>query len=558
MGTGLFGLVMSTTESQSAFTAENWRQLRSFNFYRLAIAFAAAALAYSGETIPPFGASVPTLFNSASLVYSGVALFFIIANYRRWPNFEAQATFLAFIDIVLLTLLMHASQGLESGLGLLLLVAVAGASLMLGARLTILFAALATIAIGIEVNWTFLAGGEWIAQRWTTEGYTQMGLLGIGLFATAGLTQLLAQRLRATEALAQQRGVDLANLAQVNDLIIQRMHSGVLACDKDGKVHMLNKTARGFLGVPADASDIPMLSDLSSELSVQFRQWQEKTTDAGRSIVRSRSGYALLPRFVRVGERRDDSGMLIFLEDTAILKQQAQQLKMAALARLTASIAHEIRNPLGAISHAAQLLDESTGKDAEEARLLRIIQDQSRRMNIIVENVTQLARRDKVKPIQLQLAPWIGEFIQQFTLTGKHPPEMFQTLGVTNHSVCVDPEQLQQVIGNLCQNALRHSPAFSGQALITFKTGHDQNNRPFLDTIDWGSGVPHEIVDNIFDPFFTTTPKGTGLGLYIARELCESNGARLEYFPGDKAIGSRFRVTFARAEECGEFAVGSI
>jgi len=558
MGTGLFGLAMSAADSQSAFTAENWKLLRSFNFYRLAIALAAVALAFSGEIVPPFGASGPQMFKTASLAYVGVSFLAIAASYRRWPDFETQVTFLAFADIVLLTLLMHASQGLESGVGLLLLVAVAGASLMLGTRLTVLFAALATIAIGIEVNWAFLTGGEWVAQRWTTDGYTQMGLLGIGLFATAGLTHLLAQRLRATEALAQQRGVDLANLGQVNDLIIQRMNTGVLACDQDGRVHVLNKTARGFLGVPAELSTKPMLSDLSSELAEQFRQWREKTTSGGRSIIRSRSGYALLPRFVPVGERREDTGMLVFLEDTAVLKQQAQQLKMAALARLTASIAHEIRNPLGAIAHAAQLLDESADKSADETRLLRIIQDQSRRMNIIIENVTQLARRDKVNPVRLQLAPWIDEFIRQFTLTGKHPPQMFRTLGVTNHSVCVDPDQLQQVIGNLCQNALRHSPAFSGEALIAFKTGQDKDNRPFLDAVDWGSGVPPEIVDNIFDPFFTTTPKGTGLGLYIARELCESNGARLEYFPGDKGVGSRFRVTFARAEECGELAEGSL
>lgn len=558
MGTRLFGLAMSAEDSQSAFTAEKWKLLRSFNFYRLAIALAAVALAFSGETIPPFGASGPQVFNAASMAYAGVALFSIATIHRRWPDFETQATFQAFVDIVALTLLMHTSQGLESGVGLLLLVAVAGASLMLGTRLTILFAALATIAIGMEVNWAFLTGGEWIAERWVTDGYTQMGLLGIGLFATAGLTHLLAKRLQATEAIAQQRGVDLANLAQVNDLIIQRMHSGVLACDRDGRVHMLNKAARSFLGIPADTSNKLMLSDLSPELAGQFRQWVENATGAGRSIIRSRSGYALLPRFVPVGERRNDSGMLVFLEDTAVLKQQAQQLKMSALARLTASIAHEIRNPLGAISHAAQLLDESTSKGAEETRLLRIIQDQSRRMNIIIENVTQLARRDKVSPVQLQLAPWIGEFIRQFTITGKHPSEMFHILGVTNHSVCIDLEQLHQVVGNLCQNALRHSPAYSGQALIAFKTGHDNNNRPFLDVIDWGSGVPPEIVDNIFDPFFTTTPKGTGLGLYIARELCESNGARLEYFPGDKSVGSRFRVTFARAEECSEFAVGSL
>lgn len=557
MGIGIFGSAMSAADSQTAFTAENWKLLRAFNFYRLAIALAAAGIAFSGEIITPFGTSAPGLFQAAAVLYVGIALLALASIWRRWPDFETQATFLAFIDITLLTLLMHASQGMDSGVGLLLLVAIAGASLMLGTRLTVLFAALATIAIGIEVNWAFLTEGEWISTRWKTDGYTQMGILGIGLFATAGLTHLLAQRLRATEALAQQRGVDLANLGQVNDLIIQRMHSGVLACDQDGRIHMLNRTARVFLGVPIDSTTKPLLTDLSTDLAEHLRQWQGRVAGGMRSIIRSRAGYALLSRFVPVGERREDTGVLVFLEDTAALKQQAQQLKMAALARLTASIAHEIRNPLGAIAHAAQLLDESANKSEDETRLLRIIQDQSRRMNIIIENVTQLARRDKVNPVQLQVASWIGDFINQFTITGKHPAEMFQTIGVSEIEVCVDSEQLQQVVGNLCQNALRHSPAFTGQPLIAFKTGQDKEARPFLDVVDWGTGVPTDIVDNIFDPFFTTTPKGTGLGLYIARELCESNGGRLEYFPGDKGVGSRFRVTFARAEECSEFATGA-
>jgi two-component system sensor histidine kinase PilS (NtrC family) len=275
-------------------------------------------------------------------------------------------------------------------------------------------------------------------------------------------------------------------------------------------------------------------------------------------MLRTRSGYTLLPRFQAIGERREDTGVLIFLEDTAVIKQQAAQLKMSALARLTASIAHEIRNPLGAIAHAAQLLGEAGDRSEDDARLLRIVQEQSRRMNVIVENVTQLSRRDKVNLQPVQLGTWVTDFIRQFTLTGKHPPEMFNTLGIANLGVCVDPDQLQQVVGNLCQNALRHSPPFTGQALIAFKTGLDPDQHPFLDVIDWGSGVPPEIVDHIFDPFFTTTPKGTGLGLYIARELCEGNGGRLEYHPGENGVGSRFRVTFARIEECADMAVGTL
>ncbi len=559
MGRGLLSAVMSAQESASAFTAQNWKLLRGFNFYRLFIAALAAGLALSGESVAPFGTAAPQLFEYAALVYLGLSSLAFLTIYRRQPDFESQATVLAFGDIILITLLMHASAGIESGVGLLLLVAVAGASLMLTTRMTILFAALATIALGIQVNWEFLTQGEWIASRWKIDNYNQMGFLGIGLFATATLTHFLARRLRATEELAQQRGVDLANLAQLNELVIARLLAGVVVCDGDGKLRLMNKAARTFLSVPETGEAPATLNELSAELSQQMRAWQGKrSAGSGRNMFRSRSGYTLLPRFQAIGERREDTGVLIFLEDTAVIKQQAAQLKMSALARLTASIAHEIRNPLGAIAHAAQLLDEAGSRSEDDTKLLRIIQEQSRRMNTIVENVTQLSRRDKVSMQPVQLGSWIADFIRQFSLTGKHPPELFNTLGVTNLGVCVDPDQLQQVVGNLCQNALRHSPPFSGQALIAIKTGYDKDLRPFLDVIDWGSGVPPEIVEHIFDPFFTTTPKGTGLGLYIARELCEGNAGRIEYFPGDGGIGSRFRISLARSEECADMATGTL
>lgn len=558
MGSGFLGAALSAAESQTVFSAENWKALRSFNFYRLIIAMAAAGLALSGADIAPFGTAAPRLFGFTSLVYAGLALAALVAIERRWGNLETLAGFLAFADIILLTLLMHASQGLESGTGLLMLVSIAGASLILGTRLTILFAALATIAIGIEVNWAFLTEGEWVASRWDTSQYTQLGLLGIGLFATAGLTHLLARRLRATEALAEQRGVDLANLAQLNELVIARMPSGVLACDPSGRIYMLNKMARAFLGAEPDDRAALSLRALAPELADQLQQWQDKGAGSTRSAIQSRNGYSLLPRFQPIGERREDNGILIFLEDLTVVRQQAAQFKMAALARLTASIAHEIRNPLGAISHAAQLMTESATHAPDEDRLLRIIQDQSRRMNVIIENVTQLSRRDKIRPMPIQMSLWIPDFIRQFTLDGLNRPETFQTLGVDNVEACFDPEQLQQVVHNLSTNALRHSPPFSGQALIAFKAGHDKEQRPYLDVTDRGTGVPADIAESIFDPFFTTTPKGTGLGLYISRELCEGNGARLEHFPGERGVGARFRITFARPEECTELATGTL
>jgi len=552
MGSRFFGAALSASADQTTFTVETWKLLRSFNFYRLVIACAATFLAFSSLAVPPFGSASPQLFEAASLAYLVVAVLAAVAIHKKSLGFEPLATLLVFADIVLLTLLMHASHGIDSGVGLLLLVAVAGASLMLGKRMTILFAALATIAVGIEVNWSFLTEGEWAASRWSTDGYTQMGLLGIGLFATATLTHFLANRLRATEELAQKRGVDLANLSQLNELIIARMQSGVLVCDPQGQVHMTNKIARTFLGIPSDFRQAD-LSEFSVELGNQFRDWRE-TAGSTRAMIRTESGYSLLPRFLPIGDRRDDKGVLVFLEDASLIRQQAAQFKMAALARLTASVAHEIRNPLGAIAHAAQLLTEAGSRSSEDERLVRIIQDQARRMNVIIENVTQLSRRDKINPVRILLSAWIPDFIRQFTLDGLNPADIFDTQGVGEIEVCFDPDQLQQIVNNLCTNALRHSPPFQGKPLIAFQTGNDPDQRPYLEVRDWGKGIPADIAEHIFDPFFTTTPKGTGLGLYISRELCEGNGAQLSHLPGAGGMGACFHVSFARPEECGELA----
>jgi len=543
----------SQSQSQAAVAEQNWKLLSLYNYYRLIISLSAAVLALSGAAVPPFGLSSPDLFLIASITYAIVSLVSLETIRRQRPDFETQATFQIFADITLITFLMHASGGLSSGLGLLLLVAVAGSSLMLGKKMTVLYAALATIAALVEHSWDWWTGAA-VSVDQVVQGYPQVGMLGIGLFTTATLGYTLATRLRATEAIAERRGVDLANLSQLNALIIQRMHSGVLICDRGGRIRMMNQTAATFLGLSGDSMKTGLAS-ASAELANHLTQSLANPTRRTRSPVKTRRGYTVIPRFIVLGEPPNHTGTLIFLEDAAVLKQQAQQLKMAALARLTASIAHEIRNPLGAIANAAQLLGEGAPKDREDNRLVRIIGDQTRRMNVIVENITQLSRRDQVNPVMLPLQPWLEEFMQHFAETLKIPREAFAVYGAEDLQICIDPDQFYQVVGNLSQNALRHSPPFSGNLLVKFQGGTNSDGRPFLDVIDWGRGVPEEIRDQIFEPFFTTTPKGTGLGLYIARELCEGNGAGLDYYPGAGGVGSRFHVTFARAEECGELRI---
>ena len=545
----------SRVEGRATVQAQNWKLLRYFNFYRLTIALAATAIAVFFGKYPPFGDAHPGLFLSTSVVYAILSLTAAFSIHSQKPDFDSQAALLSFADVTLLTIIMHASGGLASGLGLMLVVAIAGTSLMLGKRLTIFYASLAVIAVLLEHSWGWLTGTV-AADANIMDGFPQVGLFGIGLYATAFFGNLLATRLRATEELAQRRGVDVANLTQLNELVIQRMQSGVVICDAQGNIHLMNQSARKFLGMQNGVENNPPLNEVSSELAIQLFQWLgNSAAGRGRKVFTSRVGYSLLPRFISLGDDKN-SVKLIFLEDMSILKQQAQQLKMAALARLTASIAHEIRNPLGALTNAAQLLGETMEtEDAEEKRLVKIIDEQSKRMNVIVQNVTQLSRRDRINPIRLDLEPWLQDFLKQYAETVSVPREAFATHEIQGLSACVDPDQLYQVITNLCQNALRHSPPFTGTPLIKLQGSRDGEDRPVLDVIDWGAGVNPDIADNIFDPFFTTTPKGTGLGLYIARELCEGNGATLNYHPGEGGVGSRFRVSFVRAEDCADLGM---
>lgn len=537
------------TDRRSA-SARHWKLLQYFNFYRVLIAATAVGIALFFGSLPPFGEQDPQLFLYASLTYLVITLFGIEITRSRVPDCETQVGVFGFVDIIFLTLLMYTSGGMVSGLGLLMMLSVTGASFILGRRMTVFIAAVATIAVLVEHSWEWLRGSI-ISSGDLIEGFPQVGMLGIGLFAISALAHNLSQRLQSSEALAERRGVDLLNLANINEEIIQRMQMGVLVCNVNGHISMINKRTQAFLGMRGNEKTKPPLQQIAPELAETMKQWLENPNGQLRRPFRSKPGYMLLPRFVLLGKDQR-SGILVFLNDTALLRQQAQQLKMAALARLTASIAHEIRNPLGAITNAAQLLAESGQQRGDDQRLVEIIEDHSRRMNVIIENITQLSRRDRVSQLRVSLHPWMQEFLQQFMGPNDLPPGSVVFEGAENLTACVDPDQLYQVVVNLCTNALRHCPSYDGGApLVRIQAGTRGNGQPFIDVIDSGAGIAPEVVDNIFDPFFTTTPQGTGLGLYIARELCEGNGGQLDYIP-DQQSGAHFRVTLAKAEDCSE------
>ena len=495
-----------------------WTSLRYFNLYRMVLAgiFLGTTLMY-GDAFN-LGLHSLELFRyvAAAYLFCSVVLHGVLRDLR--DKFELQLSLQACLDIVAIALLMWASGGMRSGLGVTLLISLTAASIVAPRRLAFLYAALGTIALLLEQSY-------WVLEHDApTASYLQPGLLAIAFFATAGVTSWLASRVAANERLARQRGRQLATQTRVNQLVIEDMQDGVLVLDRAGRVIQHNPQAQQLLG-GGNLLGAPISS------LVPGYSGAGDFEAAGRDV-------RMRPLDSRVGEELS----VVLVEDTTRAREQAQQLKLAALGRLTATIAHVIRNPLGAISHAAELLrEEKRGEDRE--RLTRIIHDNSRRLDRLVSDVLQLNRRDRVRAAPLRLQPWLGGFLAEFVANEAVPAERFALDTRRESWVEFDREHLHQVMWNLLKNAVRYARAEPKSVRIVLDGYAD---RVELSVIDNGPGVPAPIQAQLFEPFFTTEAKGTGLGLYLARELCEANSATLEY--ANNPPGAHFRIRCRQAK----------
>lgn len=536
-----------------------WRVFRASHIYRLALATLLLTTFGLGEQNRLFGAQNPKLFLGAAVTYMILTLLAIAGTYRRRPVLSVQAHLQMLIDLVALTVMSHASGGLNSSLNSLLIAAVAASGILLP-----LISALLSAALGF-----FLLLGSWMMGQWqTAEGlartgrgpggwtglwerlanasddWLRLGVLGATLFIAAGFIYALAERARRSEALAHRRTFELLEAAELNQGIIRHLQNGVVVVDGSSRVLLLNDTARDALGCK-DAGPNMTLEALSPPLAQRLEAWLNGTGSEARAFRPAEHRPELIPRFTRLSGVRS-TNVLILLDDLEQATERLQQIKLTALGRLTAGIAHEIRNPLTAISHAAQLLRESASASSSDRRLAQIVHDHVMRANRIITDVLDLARRDRVKPERLVLASWLEAFSREFAPEGDGlPVEWRQTVEPNSLAVNFDPHQLHQVLWNLCANACQHGVRPGASPRVEFRAGLDPGRgRPFLEVRDAGPGISEDNAVKLFEPFFTTRARGTGLGLYLARELCEANRAQLQYLPIAEG-GCCFRITFA-------------
>jgi two-component system sensor histidine kinase PilS (NtrC family) len=506
-----------------------WRSLYYFNVFRLAVAGLMLVVVAIWRAELQFGSQNLALFVVTVIFYILFSLPCFTLIKIRW-RFNLQLTIQVAADIVFMVILMHASGGISSGLGLLLLATLAGAGLISRGRLTLFYAALATIAVLLE-------HGYWVLRYEPASGqFVQAGLLSVGYFATALLAHTLARYAAASEQLAAQREIDLENLAQVNQLVIQDMQDGVLVVDMDGVIRQINARAEHMLGA-LDGRHEALLPQYAPALAQSFRKWREDSAASDLKAV-TLPGNRINARYVSVGRARR-VGAVIFLEDISRAQTQAQQLKLAALGRLTGNIAHEIRNPLGAISHAAELLGEQPASSDTIRRLIMIIHDNTLRLDRMVSDVLRLNRGDRAQRESIKLVEFLRKFVEQFSLVEKIPPETVAIEPRADPRVLFERSHLDQVMWNLCRNALRYCRREEGSIRICVGTERS-GSIVRLDIVDDGPGVAPVMRSQMFEPFVTTDAGGSGLGLYIAREISEANGALLDYV--ETPAGAQFTV----------------
>jgi two-component system sensor histidine kinase PilS (NtrC family) len=546
---------MARQHALSAASRETfWRSLQTLTVTRIVIALVLLVYLSVDPGRGPAGGQLSGVpYAGTCVAYLAAALLFAAVTHYWRRRFLWQLSCQILVDIGAISLLYLAAGGARSGLGLLYLFPLAGAAILAPLVLALFSASLATLFMLAESTWRIFLSEQ-------DAPLFQAGMMGAAFFAMVLVVSRLAARLIGQEELAARRGADLSIQQAVYRIVVDDAGDGILVVGRDGFVFSGNPAARRMLGLEADSdfrlADSAALEPVAqgfdawieagpSDAYVTIKRWQEQD---GPVRGRLDQPVHLKLRFARV-DTPDGAAerSVIFMQDVSAIENQAQQLKLASMGRLTASIAHEVRNPLSAIGHATSLLAEDLNGPAE-TRLLRIVGDNVARVNRMVEDILKLSRKVQPGAEPVHLKAFLEELKAEFTETHGLADNMVWIGDAGSRTVRFDGLHLREVLVNLLGNAIRYA---SGKpASIRLFPVLDATGRVELHVQDDGPGITLEVRAHLFEPFYTTSSKGTGLGLYLARELCLNNGAMLDYeYRVDGPAGfdapGRFVITFS-------------
>lgn len=512
-----------------------------YSGYRLALSFFLIALFLITLNNPVVGGSAPYLYLNALAGYAFITLMSYV-SLRHWPyQLDNQVSFMLVIDVCALTLMLYANGGPSLQMSMLYMVVVMAANILLPALRALTIALFAAITVIYQQFFYSLA------QNTDLRNIGGAALLALSFIGISLFGQLITRRLRLVERLVQERVQEINQLQAINQQIVEQIDTGLLVLDEQQHILLINKAAQRMAFSSSKAlteiTNQPLI-ELNAQLAeqIQLSLQQQHYEFLLQSPHKSQE---LNVQLTQLNYHDNSRYILVTLQSLQRLNQQVQQLKLASLGQLTASIAHEIRNPLAAISQASELMAEST-LDETDQQLLAMIQRQTKRLDLIIENILQMSRRKPISPQQLLLQDWIPALIQE-NLPQLHTyiePRIQPGL-----SVWFDPLQLQHILVNLLQNAVHHSKKIHDHPVVRILASQDEQQQVILDVMDSGPGLSASVIKTLFEPFFTTEPNGTGLGLYLSKSFCEANDAQLLYVPQTR--GACFRIVFrAPSKSC--------
>lgn len=498
----------------------NWRTFRYFIGYRFLLAVVCLlALFFPGEWNGRLGLEpTPLRYALIGAYLVGVGLGLWMASYWQ-QHFNFQLSLQALLDSLTVSVFMYFAGGVTSGLGLVLLVLLAAASLVGQGRLVLFYAAMATMAALMAQAIGVLRG------TFDPNSIVQAGFLSAGYFAIAILARLLGQRIMLNEDLARRRGIALDNQMRINQRVVERMQDGVIIVSPSGEIVRFNPRAEQWLQLSDKGGFVDVIWPALAHALADWQRGKGKNELSLSGPIGQEFALRFEPTTTASGE------VLVFMEDMARIEAQARQLKLAALGRLTASIAHEIRNPLTAISHAGELMREEA-RGAMEKRLLRIILDNSARLDRIVTDVLDLGRQRETVREAVDLRLFLPQFVQEWQAAEGLGDGVLVLDVEAQPILSFDRGHLHRVVWNLLNNARRYASGRVASLRLIARSGEIAGS-VVLRVSDDGPGVPEALREQIFEPFFTTHTQGTGLGLFIVRELCAANGASLTLLPGE-------------------------
>ncbi|RZI41894.1 two-component sensor histidine kinase [Herbaspirillum sp. HC18] len=546
-----------------------WRMLQTFCVTRIVIAI--VLLAYLGVDAMHDGQAIKLTSNwDVFVAYGIIAIGFALLAVYWQRRFIMQLLVQLMVDIGAISMLYIASGGARSGLAILYLFPLAGSAILAPLVLALFFVSVVTLVMLSESGYQLLYSAAETSP-------SRAGLYGAAFFTAIYVINRLAAKLIKQENLAAQRGHDLQVQEAINRLVIADMDDGILVVGRDTEVFAGNPAVERMLGLSTaygppgfKLTDIPSLTPIAEA----FLAWLARPNGGNpapvdaSTFVRIKPGDDIMGITVSGRDRRREpiahlklrfarvqtAGLfedrtVIFVQDVTQIENQAQQLKLASMGRLTASIAHEVRNPLSAISHAASLLKEDIA-DPTQGRLLKIVGDNVVRLNQMIEDILKLSRKAHTNSEPLQLGPFLAELVEEFRENHALRHGMIELGNTDVYRVRFDPLHLREVVVNLLSNSVRYASGSGGS--IGIRAYSLQAGRLELHVQDDGPAITPEVRSHLFEPFYTTSSKGTGLGLYVARELCLNNGAMLDYeyrmglsSDGTDEPSGRFVITFA-------------